>query len=158
MDMVDKDINRLQKKDVSRNLWSGILFGIGLAAFIDEVIFHQLLGWHYFYDQSTTRIGILSDGLFHAFSWFSTVGSLFIVADLRRRSVWWATRWIGGVLIGLGGFNLYDGIIQHKMMRIHQIRNDTDNLLMYDIVWNLAAFIILTAGIIVLFQTRKRIS
>ena len=28
---------------LTRNLWSGILFGLGLVAFIDETIFHQLL-------------------------------------------------------------------------------------------------------------------
>ncbi|MBB3111577.1 putative membrane protein [Paenibacillus phyllosphaerae] len=52
-----------------RNLWSGVLFGLGAVAFIDEAIFHQLLHWHHFYDKSTTGIGLLSDGLFHAFSW-----------------------------------------------------------------------------------------
>lgn len=105
-----------QKKYAKRNLWAGILFGLGLVAFLDEVIFHQLLQWHHFYDRSTTRIGILSDGLFHAFSWFATVGSLFMVADLRRRNAWWPKRWVGATLIGLGAFNLYDGTIQHKLL------------------------------------------
>ncbi|WP_010531505.1 DUF2243 domain-containing protein [Lentibacillus jeotgali] len=152
MDKVDNP----QKKYESRNLWAGILFGIGFAAFLDEFIFHQLLGWHHFYDRSTTRIGILSDGLFHAFSWFATVGSLFMVADLRRRDTWWPKRWIGAALVGLGGFNLYDGIVQHKIMRIHQVRYNTGNLLMYDMLWNMIAVIILTIGIVVMLQTRKR--
>ena len=33
-----------------RNLWSGILFGVGLVAFVDEAVFHQILHWHHFYD------------------------------------------------------------------------------------------------------------
>lgn len=144
-------------KYARHNLWSGILFGVGLAAFLDEVIFHQLLGWHHFYDRSTTRIGILSDGLFHAFSYLATVGALFLVADLRRRGAWWKIRWVGATLIGLGGFNLYDGIIQHKLFRIHQIRYDTDHLLFYDVAWNLTAMFILTAGIIIFLQTRKKL-
>lgn len=106
----------------ARNLWSGILFGIGLVAFIDEVVFHQLLRWHHFYDKSTTDIGLISDGLFHAFSWFATIGGLFIFADLRRRNALWLKRWLGGVLLGSGTFQLYDGTIQHKLMKIHQIR------------------------------------
>ncbi|MDD0164920.1 DUF2243 domain-containing protein, partial [Shigella flexneri] len=44
-----------------RNLWSGILFGLGVAAFIDEVVFHQLLAWHHFYDKSSMAIGLVSD-------------------------------------------------------------------------------------------------
>ena len=61
-----------------RNVWSGVLFGIGFVAFFDEAVFHQLLRWHHFYDLSTTDIGLISDGLFHAFSWFGTIAGLFL--------------------------------------------------------------------------------
>ncbi|MCM3742306.1 DUF2243 domain-containing protein [Oceanobacillus luteolus] len=138
----------------SRNLWSGVLFGLGMVAFLDEALFHQILGWHHFYDKSTTEIGLLSDGLFHAFSWFATVGSLFMVADLRRRNGFWLKRWYGGVLLGAGGFNLYDGIVHHKILKVHQIRYDTDNLFLYDVVWNSIAAVILIIGIIVTLKTR----
>ena len=72
------DINNATNRSsyLSRNIWSGALFGIGLAAFVDEVIFHQLLRWHHFYDKSTTDIGLISDGLFHAFSWFATISCI----------------------------------------------------------------------------------
>jgi uncharacterized membrane protein len=49
-----------------RTIWSGVLCGIGLAAFIDETVFHQLLNWHHFYDKSTITVGLVSDGFFHA--------------------------------------------------------------------------------------------
>lgn len=137
----------------SRNLLSGLLFGIGLAGFIDEVIFHQLLHWHHFYDRSTTAAGLVSDGLFHAFSWFATVGGLFMLADLQRLNSLWKRRWWGGVLTGAGFFNLYDGIIHHKVMRVHQIRY-VDNLLLYDLVWNALAAAVLIAGFILLKRAK----
>ena len=137
-----------------RNMWSGILFGVGLIAFIDETVFHQLLRWHHFYDKSTTDIGLISDGIFHAFSWFATIAGLFLFADLRRRNGLILQRWLGGVLLGVGVFQLYDGIIQHKWMRIHQIRY-VDNVIVYDIVWNVGALIILLIGIYLLFRTSK---
>ncbi|WP_100009820.1 DUF2243 domain-containing protein [Lentibacillus sediminis] len=145
-----------KQKYARRNLWSGVLFGLGLVAFIDEFVFHQLLGWHHFYDRSTTRVGIISDGFFHAFSWFATVGSLFIVSDLRRRKAWWYKRWQGGVLVGAGTFNLYDGLVQHKLMRIHQIRYNVD-ILPYDLVWNIIAAVLLFIGILIVSSTRKEI-
>lgn len=135
-------------------MWSGILFGVGLIAFIDETVFHQLLRWHHFYDKSTTDIGLISDGIFHAFSWFATIAGLFLFADLRRRNGLIFQRWLGGVLLGVGVFQLYDGIIQHKWMRIHQIRY-VDNVIMYDIVWNVGALIILLIGIYLLLRTSK---
>jgi uncharacterized membrane protein len=45
--------------------WPGVLIGIGTAGTLDEVVLHQLLGWHHFYDRSTPSVGLLSDGLFH---------------------------------------------------------------------------------------------
>ncbi len=138
-----------------RNLWSGILFGLGVVAFIDETIFHQLLHWHHFYDKSTTSIGLVSDGLFHAFSWFATIGGLFLFADLRRRNslVW--KRWIGGIYLGAGVFQLYDGIIQHKIMRIHQIRY-VDNVIIYDVIWNVIAAGMIVVGVILTIKTNNR--
>ena len=136
------------------NLWSGILFGIGLVAFVDEAVFHQLLRWHHFYDKSTTDIGLISDGIFHAFSWFATVGGLFMVADLRRRKSFWARRWWAGILLGAGGFQLYDGIIQHKLMRIHQIRYNV-NVLPYDLIWNGLAIVLIVGGLFLLGRTKK---
>lgn len=138
-----------------RTIWSGFLFGIGLAAFIDETIFHQLLRWHHFYDKSTTDIGLISDGLFHAFSWFATIGGLFIFADIRRRKALCLRRWWGGVLLGAGGFQLYDGTIQHKLMRIHQIRY-VENVFVYDLIWNILAVILIIIGLIFVASRRNR--
>ena len=139
----------------SRNLWSGFLFGIGFVAFIDETIFHQLLHWHHFYDKSTTDIGLISDGLFHAFSWFATIAGLFLFADIRRRAGFWPARWIGGLLFGAGIFQLYDGTIQHKLMRIHQIRY-VENVGVYDLIWNIIAIILVIAGVYLIFITRHK--
>ncbi|PFG14415.1 DUF2243 domain-containing protein [Bacillus sp. es.036] len=154
--MMTSKSNLSNRKSISknRNLWSGILFGIGLAAFLDEVIFHQLLRWHHFYDKSTTDIGLISDGLFHAFSWFATIGGLFLLADLKRRGAFFLKRWWGGVLVGAGGFQLYDGTIQHKWMQLHQIRY-VDNILIYDLVWNASAVFMILAGFFLLKVTSK---
>lgn len=138
-----------------RNVWSGVLFGIGFIAFLDETLFHQLLRWHHFYDLSTTDIGLISDGLFHAFSWFATIAGLFLFADLRRKRCFIRHRWIGGILLGVGSFQLYDGIIQHKLMRIHQIRY-VDNVIVYDVIWNVIAIILILLGLKFIKQTRNR--
>ena len=139
-----------------RNLLSGLLFGIGLAAFVDEVVFHQLLQWHHFYDRSTTSVGLFSDGLFHAFGWFAVVAGLFLFADLRRWHEVLLPRWVGGVLLGTGAFQLYDGTVQHKLMGLHQIRYEVD-LLVYDTVWNTIAVLLLAAGLILIYRTRAAV-
>ncbi|PYZ97590.1 hypothetical protein CR205_03065 [Alteribacter lacisalsi] len=144
----------MREVNYSGNLWSGVLFGLGAIAFFDEVVFHQLLRWHHFYDLATTDIGLISDGLFHAFSWFATIGGLFWFADLRRKKSLYLKRWWGGVLTGAGAFQLYDGLIQHKVMRIHQIRY-VENVLVYDIIWNVTAALMIAAGVYLLYKTRS---
>jgi uncharacterized membrane protein len=138
-----------------RNVLSGGLLGVGIAAFLDEAIFHQLLHWHHFYDKSTPAVGLISDGLFHAFSWFATIAALFLFADLRRRMALSPLRWWGGLLIGAGGFQLYDGTLQHKIMRLHQIRYHVD-VTPYDWTWNVIAAVLIVAGAVLLARARRR--
>jgi uncharacterized membrane protein len=139
----------------SGNVVSGAFVGVGIASFVDETVFHQLLHWHHFYDRSTPAAGLVSDGLFHAFGWFAVVAGLFLFADLRRRQVLRTRRWLGALLVGLGAFQLYDGTVQHKLMKLHQIRYGVD-LLPYDLVWNLAAVAFLVTGALLLRSSTTR--
>src|SRR3954453_7929031 len=138
-----------------RNVLSGVLLGLGIAAFLDEVLFHQLLHWHHFYDKSTPAIGLISDGVFHAFSWSPPVPALFLFAALRRRDAVSPPHWWGGLLIGAGGFQLYDGTVQHKLMRLHQIRYHV-TLWPYDAAWNAIAVLALALGVLLLLVRAGR--
>lgn len=136
-----------------RALLSGLLLGVGVAGFVDETVFHQLLHWHHFYDRSTPAVGLVSDGLFHALSWFATVASLFLLAAVRRHGRLPAARWWGGLLTGAGAFQLYDGTVQHKLLGLHQIRYGVD-LRPYDGAWNVLAILLLLAGVALLARSR----
>jgi uncharacterized membrane protein len=138
-----------------RTLLSGLLLGVGFAAFVDEAVFHQLLRWHHFYDRSTPDVGLVSDGLFHAFSWFATVAALFLLVDARRRGPVPARRWWGGLLVGAGAFQLYDGTVQHKLLGLHQIRYEVD-VRPYDWAWTVVAVLLLLAGGALLATARDR--
>lgn len=151
-------ITQNQKNYSQRNLWSGIFFGIGVMAFVDEIIFHMLLQWHHFYDLSTTAAGIFSDGLLMSFAWFAAIGSLFMFADLRRKNALWMKKWIGAVFLGAGIFQLYDGIVNHKLLRVHQIRYDVKSILPYDMVWNITGVLLLGFGIILLLKAKKSLN
>lgn len=135
--------------DLRRTLWSGLLCGVGLAAFLDETVFHQLLHWHHFYDRSTSTVGLVSDGLFHAVGFTAIVVGLFLLADAHRRGGFLPKRWVGGLLLGCGVFQLYDGLVQHKLFRLHQIRYDV-TLWPYDVSWDAVAVVLVVVGIVLL--------
>ena len=127
-----------------------ILVGIGLSALVDEIIFHQLLHWHHLYDRSTRSAGLTSDGV------LTIICNALLFCGLallwRRRANNTAAprhKIVGGILIGFGGFNLFDGTVDHKLLRIHQIREGVKNLLPYDVTWISASTIILAVGLVV---------
>jgi len=145
-------------------LWTGIVLGIGIAGFVDETLLHQLLQWHTFYWNTDQHGRILSDGLFHA---FSTLLLLWGALRLwRGRDTWTAPyRYaiVAAILIGAGGFNLYDGIVQHALLHFHLVNElvcsspassrDTvlgicRNDIPYEVVFDLIALIILSIGIL----------
>ena len=137
-----------------RTVLSGVLFGCGVAAsVVDLFVFHLGLQWHHFYDLSTTQVALAADGFFHAVGWFVTVWGLFLLADVRRRAEVSWSRWTGAVAVGLGGFQLLDGVVNHKILGIHQIRYGVD-LLVYDVVWIGSAVVVLLVGLVVLRRAR----
>jgi uncharacterized membrane protein len=131
---------------------SGI--GVGIMAGIDEIVFHQILGWHHFYDRSTPQIGLLSDGLLHAAEIVVIVAGFFALADLCRRHVLAPVSAWAGAFLGLGAFQLFDGVVDHKLLRLHQVRYGVDDLLAYDIAWNLAGAVLLLTGFGLAWRSR----
>jgi uncharacterized membrane protein len=131
------------------------LIGVAVMAAVDEVVFHQLLGWHHFYDRATPAVGLLSDGLLHAAELVALAGGFFWFADLRRRGVLVPLAAWGGFLLGAGAFQLFDGLVDHKLLRVHQIRYDVDTL-PYDVAWNTAAALLLLAGALVTWRAARR--
>ncbi|GGL92719.1 DUF2243 domain-containing protein [Nakamurella endophytica] len=140
-----------------RSVLAGVLVGVGVAAFLDETVFHQLLHWHHFYDRSTPEVGLVSDGLFHAGGWIAVVAGLFLFADLQRRRATVPERVWGGGLLGWGAFQVYDGLVQHKVLGLHQIRYGVD-LTAYDVAWNVSGAVGVVVGIALLLGRARPVA
>lgn len=140
--------------DHRRSLWYAVPLGIGLMAGVDEIVFHQLLQWHHFYDGATTTVGIFTDGLLHAGELIALATGTFLLIGLARRGAL-AKPWAwAGALLGAGGFQLFDGLVNHKLLRLHQVRYEV-NLLPYDIAWNASALVLIALGLLVLVRARR---
>jgi uncharacterized membrane protein len=135
--------------------WSTLLIGVAVMAAIDEIVFHQILGWHHFYDRSTPEIGLLSDGLLHAAELIALVAGFFLLTDARRRGTFSARVGWAGFFVGMGGFQLFDGTVNHKLLGLHQIRYDVD-LLPYDIAWIAGGSVLLITGVILTVVAARR--
>jgi uncharacterized membrane protein len=139
--------------DRRRSLLTGAMIGVALMAAADTVVFHQLLGWHHFYDRSTPDISLLSDGLLQTAYLVLLVAGFFWLADLRRRSALARGSAWAGFVLGLGAFQLFDGVVDHRLLRLHQVRYGVD-VAPYDLVWNGAALVLLVVGAVLARRSR----
>ncbi|MFI1722112.1 DUF2243 domain-containing protein [Streptomyces sp. NPDC020489] len=143
------------RSEARRSMAVCALIGAALMAAVDEIVFHQILGWHHFYDRSTSGVGLLSDGLLHTAELLALVAGLFLFADLRRRGALAPAHARAGVFLGLGAFQLFDGIVDHKLLRLHQIRYGVD-VTAYDWAWNIAGLILLLVGVVLAVRAGRR--
>lgn len=109
----------------------GILLGIGMGGFVDGILLHQILQWHNMLSNwippttmEAMRVNMLWDGIFHAFVWLVTLIGIFLLwrAASQREGVPALPAFIGQLLLGWGGFNLVEGIIDHQILGIHYVR------------------------------------
>ena len=130
----------VSQSDLKRSFIATLPFGIGMMAAIDEIIFHQILAWHHFFDRGTPALSLLSDGLLHSGELIFFVLGFFMFADLRSRKRLDLTAAWAGFILGLGAFQLFDGIV--------------DNLWLYDLVWNAFGLLFIVAGILLYRRAR----
>ncbi len=121
-----------------------LLLGVGLGGFVDGIVLHQILQWHHMVSHTpgnspTTVAGLevntRADGYFHSATWLCvTMGSLWMFAAWRsgRLAMGWRSL-IGLLLVGWGGFNLVDGVVDHHILGLHHVRDDLGGPLVWDL-------------------------
>lgn len=139
--------------DTRRSLRATLFLGIGLMAAVDEVLFHQILAWHHFFDRSTPAIGLLSDGLLHAAELLLLAAGFYLFMHLSRAGAIARLHAWAGLFIGAGGFQLFDGIVNHKLLRLHQVRY-VEELWIYDLAWNGFSLVLLAIGFLLWRRAR----
>ncbi|WP_261167178.1 DUF2243 domain-containing protein [Microbacterium sp. Marseille-Q6965] len=138
-----------------REYAAAVLLGVAVVAALDEIVFHQILRWHHFYDLSTPAFGLVSDGLLHAGQLFCAAAGFFLMLDARRRGGFRHDAAWAGFLVGTGAFQLWDGTVNHKLLRLHQIRYDVE-ILPYDVAWLVVAVALLAVGIALTVACSRR--
>ena len=123
-----------------------ILLGIGLGGFVDGIVLHQILQWHHLLTSTgdhpmTTVAGLeantLADGFFHVATWICVaVGSWLLFRAWQDGRIAPPYRvHIGLMLVGWGGFNLVEGLIDHQILGIHHVRDDIGAPLGWDLAF-----------------------
>ncbi len=148
---------------------SAILIGIGLAGLIDIIIFHTILQWHHTSSHiiipntmESLQMNLVHDGAFLSFSLVITIIGIMLLwnssSSINKNSLL-SNKWsfIGFTLIGFGGFNVIEGIINHHILETHHVI-DVANPIVFDLTFLIVgglAFLIM--GVILLRSRKDRI-
>lgn len=114
---------------------AAMVLGIGIGGFIDGIILHQILQWHEMISNKMPPVTLVAksvnmfwDGIFHFYTLLVTiVGIILLWRALRKDADHSGSLLIGGTLIGWAVFNLGEGIIDHHILKLHNVREITSN-------------------------------
>ena len=114
---------------------AGILMGIGMGGFVDGITLHQIAQWHNMlsnvvppHTMDSMRVNMAWDGFFHALTWLITLVGILQLrsAAYAREPIPWAQAFTGQLILGWGMFNLVEGIIDHQILGLHNVREVTN--------------------------------
>ena len=112
-----------------RGLLAAGIFGFGFSGLIDVLVLHHVLQWHHLlsgvYPMDTLsglRTNILADGVFSVgMVVIMCVGGGLLWRAERRADVPLAVKPLAGAaLIGLGTFDVFDAVVDHALLGLHQ--------------------------------------
>lgn len=146
---------------------AGVLLGLGLGALFDGIVFHQLLQWHHMLSGwyplnsvDNVRLNTTWDGVFHSAAYVLVLAGLFLLWQRVRKGElrWSRTQCLGAILLGWGIFNLVEGVVDHEILRLHQV-NETvpeGQRVYWDIGFLLWGAVMLIMGANMVWATQER--
>jgi uncharacterized membrane protein len=140
-------------------LAASMIVGIGLGGFIDGIILHQILQWH---EMLTLKIppdtvvnksvNMFWDGIFHFFTWITTILGIYLIWKVCKRAAINKSGYIlmSGSLIGWGIFNITEGLINHHILRLHNVIEYSPNVDIWNYGLLFFSVILILSGLILL--------
>ncbi len=134
---------------------AAMVLGIGLGGFADGIVLHQILQWHEMLSNKLApdtlvnkSVNMFWDGIFHALCLIVTVVGVCLFWRLLKRENINRSGYLlaGGLLSGWGLFNLVEGIIDHHLLRLHNVLEASPA----PEVWNYGFLAIGGAGLLLL--------
>lgn len=163
-----KHLNRAKKNttyELSTPLiYISIILGIGLGGFADGIFLHQILQWHEMLSNKIAPDTVLNknvnmfwDGIFHLFTFMTTTFGIYLLWKTQRdikikKSGYFL---IGGMILGWGVFNLIEGIINHQILQLHNVREITLNKDLWNYGFLVFGILLVIIGILLLKEGRK---
>ncbi len=134
---------------------AGFFIGLALAGFFDGILLHQILQWHSLFSSldgqvyQDLRFRMLTDGAFHAAMYGVGLVGLWLLWRARYdfASNGSGKRFAATLLVGFGVWHLADAVVNHWLLGLHHIKEDSRNWLSWDLAFFALGLICVGLGI-----------
>jgi uncharacterized membrane protein len=143
---------------------TAIILGIGIGGFIDGILLHQILQWHEMLSNQippdnyvNKSVNMFWDGIFHAFTLLVTfAGIILLWKMLWRRDIDRSGHLLaGGLLMGWGLFNVIEGVIDHHLLKLHNVKEITLNKDLWNNGFLAASLLLIVTGWLLVNKRRR---
>ena len=150
-----------------RWLTAGVVLGIGLGAFVDGIVLHQIAQWHNMGSTilpprtiDTMKQNMVWDGLFHLAAWVITLMGVFMLRSQTGTAARQpASGLVGELFVGWGAFNLVEGLIDHHLLNLHHVRDMPVHVPVYDWLFlGIGGFGFLIVGFVLRRPVRRHVA
>ena len=146
---------RGDQHDPLRFVAGSLLFGVGLGGLADGIVLHQVFQWHSIASTRIPRDNLqalqtnqMLDGLFHLATTLILLlgfGLLWRGWEQQARSTGNLHALVGLGAIGWGVFHVFDHLVFHELLDLHDIRQDAEHVALYN--WGFFALGIALIGV-----------
>ena len=137
-----------------------------MGGFVDGILLHQILQWHQMVSAKlppdtviNKEVNMFWDGIFHSFTWLTTALGIYLlwrVAYHGRAPL--SNRIFGGsLLLGFGLFNIVEGIIDHHILVLHNVREISTNQSAWNYGFLIISAIMLVVGWLLVQRGRREV-
>jgi len=126
-----------------------------LAGLFDGIVFHQVLQWHHMLSAwhppnsvHNLELNTQADGWFHVAVYATLVAGAAMLMSATARLTTRPSRriMVAGLLIGFGGFNVLEGVVDHHVLGVHHVREGS-TAHVYDAGFLIVSVIVLAVGV-----------
>ncbi len=113
------------------------IIGIGMGGFVDGIVLHQILQWHEMLSNrippttlEAKTVNMFWDGIFHLFTFLVTLTGIIMLWQLLTKRGINRNGWLlsGGLLLGWALFNILEGLANHHILKLHNVREITTSI------------------------------
>jgi uncharacterized membrane protein len=148
-------VKEASNKTIVPLISAATILGIGIGGFIDGIVLHQILQWHEMLSNKIPPVTLLNksvnmfwDGIFHAFCLVVLLLGIILLLKLffRKDILVTKTAFYGSLCLGWGLFNLIEGVIDHQILKLHNVREVTANIELWNYGFLIFSIILILAG------------